>query len=357
MPMRLFSWTPIFHGWYVVVACVVASMVIVGARNGIGAFVIPMSEDFGWSRGTVSIAAFLGIFVNGLTQPFLGNAIDRFGSRKVIVLSLVLLGLGTLGPSMTTHIFFLSIIFGLVSGTAYSGASLPIIRALLAKWFRRRRATVLGINGAGAALGGLTLIPLAIFIIEVGNWWLAWAALGLIVLFVAVLLGYLTIDDGSEKLGLRPDSDSEQAKPELSHKASQPSSEAPNGPLLAERWLDSFRSWPMWQLTTAYIVDGISISVLLVHFVPYANERGESPATAALMFRLMMAASIVGSTSTGTLLDPGWAGELAGRGIRRAGLRLRRYAVRAWKPWAMNFCCGYRAFLECRRIPHHHLDC
>ena len=114
MPMRLFSWTPIFHGWYVVVACVVASMVIVGARNGIGAFVIPMSEDFGWSRGTVSIAAFLGIFVNGLTQPFLGNAIDRFGGRKVIVLSLVLLGLGILSLSMTTHIFFLIIIFGLV---------------------------------------------------------------------------------------------------------------------------------------------------------------------------------------------------------------------------------------------------
>ena len=69
---------------------------IVGARNGIGAFVIPMSGDFGLSMGSVSIAAFLGSFVNGLTQPFLGNAIDRFGGRKVIVLSLVLLGLGTL---------------------------------------------------------------------------------------------------------------------------------------------------------------------------------------------------------------------------------------------------------------------
>ena len=59
----------------------------------------------------------------------------------------------------------------------------------------------------------------------------------------------------------------------------------------------------MWQLTTAYTVDGISTSVLLVHFVPYANERGESPATAALMFGLMMAASIVGSISTGMLCD------------------------------------------------------
>lgn len=212
MPGQLFSRIPIFHGWYVVVACVVASTVIVGARNGIGAFVIPMSEDFGWSRGTVSIAAFLGIFVNGLTQPFLGNALDRFGGRKVIVLSLVLLGLGTLALSMTFHILFLIIIFGLVSGTAYSGAAPPITSALLAKWFRRSRATALGINGAGATLGGLVLIPLAIFLIEVGNWRLAWAALGLIVLLVAVPLGYLTIHDGPEKLGLRPDGEPEPPK-------------------------------------------------------------------------------------------------------------------------------------------------
>ena len=153
MPGKLFSLFPIFHGWYVLAACIVASMVIVGARNGIGAFVIPMGEEFGLNRGTVSIAASLGIFVNGLAQPFLGVALDRFGGRKVIVLSLVLVGLGTLALSMTFRILFLVIIFGFVSGTAYGGASTPVTSALLARWFRRSRATALGLNGPGAALG------------------------------------------------------------------------------------------------------------------------------------------------------------------------------------------------------------
>lgn len=296
-------------------------MMIVGARNGIGAFVIPMSEDFGWTRVTVSIAAFLGIFINGLTQPFLGNAFDRFGGRKVIVLSLVLLGLGTLALSLTFHILFLIILFGLVSGTAYSGASPSVISALLARWFKRRRATALGMNGAGAALGGLVLIPLAIFIIEVGNWRLAWAALGLIVLLVAVPLVYLTIHDGPEKLGLRPD-----GEPEPPNEASKQKPEGPTGPLVTERWLDSLRSWPIWQMTTAYVVDGISTSVLLVHFIPYADERGASPATAALMFGLMMAVSIVGSTSTGMVSDR----------MGRKTLLTLVYVVRG---------CGYAAML------------
>ena len=152
------------------------------------------------------------------------------------------MGLGTLVLSMTFHILFLVIIFGLVSGTAYGGASTPVTSALLARWFRRSRATALGLNGAGAALGGLTLIPMAIFIIEAANWRLAWMALGLIVLLVAVPLGYLTIHDGPEELGLRPDGETWPSEAEIPNNAPNQPSEAPDGPLVTEWWLKSFRS-------------------------------------------------------------------------------------------------------------------
>jgi len=289
---------PIFHGWYVVGACIVTSMVIVGARNSIGVFVIPMSEDFGWNRGTVSLAASLSFLLSGLMQPLLGGLYDRIGGRRVILWSLITLGLATLALSLTFHILFLMIVFGIVSGTAYSGASPSNTGALLSNWFRRRRATALGLNAAGLALGGLTLIPLAIYIIQVANWRITWAALGSIVLLVAVPLVYLLIQDAPEKLGLMPDGDSQPPEEDLSQASiGQP------GPLETAHWVESFRSWPVWQMSTALSIDGVTTSVLLVHFVPYANDRGASPSTAALLFGLMMMMSFVGSTTTGMVSD------------------------------------------------------
>jgi len=295
---RISSLTPMYHGWYVVVACMVTSMVIVGARNSLGVFVIPMSEDFGWSRGAVSLAASLSFLLNGLTQPLLGRMFDRLGGRRVILGSLILVGVSTVLLSLTFHIIFLIFIFGLVLGTAYSGASPANTGALIARWFRRKRSTALGLNVAGTAVGGLILIPLAAQMIEATNWRLTWLALGLIVLLVAVPLGFRVIHDGPEKLDLKPDGGSTPGD--------QLVSQAPigrAGPLEATSWIDVFRSWPIWQISTAYFVDGFAIAIILIHFVPFAVDRDASVSSAALLFGLMMAVNIVGSALTGALAD------------------------------------------------------
>ena len=97
----------IFYGWFVLGACFFAMFVTTGARNGVGVFVIPMSDSFDWSRGTISIALALGWLVNGITQPFLGRLYDRYGGRKVIAVSLVVMGGGTVLLSQTNSIWFL----------------------------------------------------------------------------------------------------------------------------------------------------------------------------------------------------------------------------------------------------------
>ena len=156
----------------------------------------------------------------------------------------------------------------------------------------------MGLNASGLALGGLLLVPVAIFVTEAAGWRFAWLALGLIVLLVAVPLGYLFIHDDPEKLGLRPDGDA--GSPES---VSDSSSSARSGPLTTDRWSDSFRSWPIRLISLAFTVDGFTTSVLLIHFVPYADDLGASPSKAALLFAVMMAFSVVGSTGTGLLSD------------------------------------------------------
>ena len=108
-----------------VAACTFVALIVTGARNAFGIFVIPMTEEFQWSRGMISFAAALGFLVNGATQPFLGRLVDRTGGRSAILISLVVVGSihhpAQPSPSISSFSMFM---FGLVTSTAASGASI-----------------------------------------------------------------------------------------------------------------------------------------------------------------------------------------------------------------------------------------
>jgi len=287
----------IFYGWYVVAACLFIAFVTVGARNAIGIFVIPMSEEFGWSRGTISIAAALGVLVNGATQPFLGKWFDTKGS-SVIVFSLVITGLCTILLSLTFHFLFLVFLFGVVASVAMSGASLNNTSALLARWFRRRRATVIGLNSAGASFGAMVLVPFGIYLMVATNWRITWVVLGLII-FLAVPLAMMFLQDNPAKRGLQPDGD-----PDPSQDGTQRTPERTGPPLDTAEWRESFRSWPIWQVSLSLMVCGSTTFMLTVHFVAFAQEdRGISPVMAGAIFALMGGLNALGSIGAGVLSD------------------------------------------------------
>jgi MFS family permease len=289
---------PVFYGWYIVATCIFVAFVTNGARNSFGIFVLPMSEEFEWSRGTISFAAALGFLVNGLTQPFMGQLLDRFGGRRVIISSLALFGVATVTLSLTFHYLFLIFIFGFVSSVALSGMSLNNTGTLLSRWFRRRRATVVGLNASGLSAGGLILVPLGMYLLQSTNWRLTWVAFGVAVLALSVPLAFFFLKDDPKDMGLSPDGDEESGD--------TPGSAASRriaGVLDTDRWVESFRSMPIWQMTIAYFACGYTTAVLSVHFVPFADSLGIGPQTAAFIFALMMGLNVVGSIGAGVLSD------------------------------------------------------
>ena len=91
----------VYFGWYIVATFMFIALVTTGARNAFGIFVIPMSEEFGWSRGTISFAAALGAILAGVIQPFIGRIFDATGGRNVILVGLTGVGLVTVLLSLT----------------------------------------------------------------------------------------------------------------------------------------------------------------------------------------------------------------------------------------------------------------
>ncbi|MCH2498642.1 MAG: MFS transporter [Dehalococcoidia bacterium] len=287
---------PLYFGWYVCAATVFVAFVTTGARSSFGIFIIPLEEEFGWSRFMLSSAVGTGFLVNGLTQPFVGRLFDQFSGRTVIMVGLIIAGLATASLSLTFNYLFLFFVFGILLSTAMSGASVTNTMALLAKWFHRRRSTVLGINVAGASLGGLTLVPFGMFLLQATSWRVTWAALGLIILVLALPMVYFFIRNDPADMGLQPDGDTEEA-------TSANKLESKRGPIEVEKWSESFRSWPMWQISTAYTVCGITTGMIAAHFVPYAIGEGLSGTLAALAFGVMMALNVVGGLGAGFLGD------------------------------------------------------
>ena len=287
---------PLYFGWYVCAATVFVAFVTTGARSSFGIFIIPLEEEFGWSRFMLSSAVGTGFLVNGLTQPFVGRLFDQFSGRTVIMVGLIIAGLATASLSLTFNYLFLFFVFGILLSTAMSGASVTNTMALLAKWFHRRRSTVLGINVAGASLGGLTLVPFGMFLLQATSWRVTWAALGLIILVLALPMVYFFIRNDPADMGLQPDGDTEEATPDNKL-------ERKRGPIEVEKWSESFRSWPMWQISAAYTVCGITTGMIAAHFVPYAIGQGLSGTLAALAFGVMMALNVVGGLGAGFLGD------------------------------------------------------
>ena len=289
----------IYYGWYMVATAMFIAAVTTGARNGFGVFVLPMSEAFEWNRTTISVAAGMGWLVNGVTQPFLGHLFDKFNSRKVVLVSLLVVGLATAGLSLTFHYLFLIFIFSLVLSTAMSGASIGTLMPLLARWFQKRRTFVLGLVAAGTSIGGLILIPFSGYLVELFNWRVSWIALGAIVTFLALPMGFMFLRNNPAEMGLLPDGD-----PEATTDTAKPAPARRRGLFEVDKWYESLRTPPIWNLSIAYTVCGITVGIISIHFVPYSQEHiGMSLTTAGLIFGILTGLNVFGAIGGGWLAD------------------------------------------------------
>ena len=290
---------PAYFGWYVCAAAVFVGFVAIGARNGLGVFIVPMEAEFGWNRLILSIAGAVGILLNGVTQPFMGRIFDRTGGRRLILASILVIGVTTILLALTTNLVMFIALFGVVSAVAHSGASLTNTSALLARWFRRQRARAIAINSSALSLGGMVMVPFATYLLAATNWRIGWMGLGICVL-LALPLAYMFIRESPEKMGLHPDGDPEP----LTTGNTGAAARRGGGPLETATWREAFRSAPIWQMSGAYFVCGATTFILSVHFIPYAiNDRGLSGGTAALIFALMNGLNIVGALAAGYLSD------------------------------------------------------
>lgn len=140
-----------------------------------------MSQELGWSRTLISGTVSAGAVTALALSPAIGWAIDRFGSRPVLVISMLVLGLAMTSLAWATIpvTFYLAYAVGRV----IFHTSAPIAASTVtSRWFVRKRGRAIGAIYVCNAVGGGVFTMLAAILISNYGLSVAWAALGVVVL-------------------------------------------------------------------------------------------------------------------------------------------------------------------------------
>ncbi|MCH7714028.1 MAG: MFS transporter, partial [Chloroflexi bacterium] len=167
-------------------------------------FVVPMTDQLGWSRGLFSGAVSLGGLFAVVVTPFVGRWIDRYGSGTLIAVSSVITGALAIGLSLvaTPWAFYSLYVPGRMVFTGPLELSIP---TAISNWFIRRRPLGLAIEAMSKG-AGLAVMPLAAQLIIGGwGWRTAWVAMGLFTFAVGVLPPLIFMSRRPEDMGLEPD--------------------------------------------------------------------------------------------------------------------------------------------------------
>ena len=209
---RLAGRLPVYYGW---VIFALANLPSFGARPVasvavLSVFVIPMTEQFGWSRGLFSGAVSLGAVCGLLMSPFAGRLIDRYGSGVILAGCSAIVGVCALGLAAVTQAWSFYAIY--VPGRAVFSSPLELgTTTAISNWFIRRRPMALAWFGAVQGVG-LGLLPLAAaMLIDGFGWQSAWLALGVFTIATGVLPPLVLMARRPEDMGLVPDSEDERA--------------------------------------------------------------------------------------------------------------------------------------------------
>ncbi len=301
-----------------VIVAVVAFLTLLGAagfRAAPSVLMVPLQQEFGWSRALISTAVGVNLVLFGVTAPFAAALMDRFGLRRVVSCALILVAAGSGLTVLVRQQWQLILCWGVLVGLGTGSMALVFAATVASRWFVRRRGLVMGVLTAGSATGQLIFLPVLAAVTAHGNWRGASIVISLVALAVVPLvLAFLR--DFPADLGVRAYG-APAIEPEPSVRApsvaESTGSPAPgrsdrSGSGSARRALQvlgmASHHRTFWALMAGFAICGATTNGLIgTHFIPAAHDHGMGVTTAAGLLAVVGIFDIVGTIGSGYLTD------------------------------------------------------
>ena len=243
-----------------------------------------IAQDMGWDRTTIAFAATAATWTSGLTMPFVGKLVDRYGPRHLMLVAALIVSacFFALGGVNSVWQFYVAYIIS----RSFAGPNLQNVvpRTVAVNFFRRKRNLALGITALNRIAGESLNVLIITLIAGAFSWRVAYRTLGIVALPLSIPL-FLIMRKRPEDIGLLPDGDSVPRTMESSGST--------------VRWPPSEFDWRLrevvfvpsfWFIVWAEFLAVSTTAAVTFQLVPFLTDNGmsQSLAASALMLSILL---------------------------------------------------------------------
>jgi MFS family permease len=251
-----------------------------GLGDTYAVFLLPLEREFGWTRSQLTSVYSIYLLVNGCTAPLVGLFFDRLGPRWVYGAGMTSLGAAFFLAADLGALWQFYLFIGVLVGLGVSMNGMVPGSALLARWYRERLSTAMGIAYSAFGVGTVLFVPLVQYLVGEYDWRTSYRIMGTVLLALApiVMLGipWKTFAAGHPRIHTEERKRSTEGYP-----------------LRA-----ALRTPVFWGLVQVFFCTAAGMFSIVVQLVAFFVDRGFSPITAATAYGvvgLLSAASVMGS--------------------------------------------------------------
>jgi MFS family permease len=280
-----------YHGWNIVAAATVLTLLTVGMRLGIGPFFLPMAQDLGFSRSLLASIVGVGMLFYGLAMPLAGYLVGVIGTRSVLLLGTTIVVASTIWTVVARTPFTFLLSFGVLLSIGLAFTSPVALTPVISRWFTRQRGMALFFLSTGSMAGMAVLTPLLTLSITLTDWQTTLVCFAITFALVTVPAALLIIkDEVPQNSDLRP--------------AMPGSAPAANNATPAELSFGAaMRTSPFWKIVLGLFACGYSMNLLGTHGVPMLMDHGFDAMTSSYGIGLIGLVAIAGTLVLGRLSD------------------------------------------------------
>jgi MFS family permease len=249
-----------------------------GVRHGYGFWLQPISQAYGWTRETFSLAMALQNLMWGVFAPFAGMAADRIGTARVVLAGAAFYVGGLLWMSLVSQPTAFVIGSGVLGGAALACTAFGAVSGIIGRAApESRRSWAFGISSAASSFGQFVMMPVEQQLIAQAGWQNAFYILAALVALVMVPMAFFLREMPAQK-----STGGEQS--------------------IMEATREAFAYRPFLLLVAGYFVCGFQVVFIGVHMPSYLKDKGiMDPNVAVMALALIGLFNIFGSYYAGKL--------------------------------------------------------
>jgi MFS family permease len=256
-----------------------------GSQYGFGIFVEPLEQEFGWTRTQINLSLSIGL-ISGLLSPLVGWGVDKYGSRVIMTVSLIIVGVSFFLRAGMTDLWQWYALSAMLA-VGFPGTFLPIGK-LVGTWFPATRGRMMGTAITGNNVFGLVGVPLLSLVIVADSWRTAYAIIGGGVMIVAVAVWFIVRSV--------PESNETQIS-----ESSQidTSAGSPSDYSLRE----AINSRKFWLLLAGVTCAGFSYPSFMTQLIPHMQSVGWGSSQATLVLTVLAGTALASKVTWGLLSE------------------------------------------------------